>query len=136
MPRDVQLRPIRVQLFSPGNVQLLWLDLTDMLDCAGAIGVSGRLVIVDKEGNFQAEVGIQTFDNDIEVGNTPVAPSVGTGLGMKNTQGKNFFTFDPTNASNGNIAGKFRFRVGVLYNSSAAGASRGEVLMDITIRYA
>ncbi len=73
----------RVQLTSAGNVQPCWQDVGGILVAVGAIGVSGRIVIVDREGNFAAAVGVQTFANDIEVAATPLQPGTnlaGSGL--------------------------------------------------------
>ena len=134
MSRDVTIAPVRIQLSSPGNTQTMFQDLSGLIPCVGALSITGRVVIVDLEGTFTAGVGIQSFASDVEVGNLPVLPSVNatgtTGLGLKSTQSKNFFSFDPTNTSNGDISAKFRFRLGVLYKSSGAAASRGDVLFE------
>ncbi len=58
------------------------------------------------------------------------------------TAGKNFFSFDPTvggavGTSNGDITKFFRFRIGILYITQTTNTvSRGEVLLEYTVRYA
>ena len=131
----------RMQLVSPGTTTL-WQDVGGILVSVGAIGVSGRLVIVETggAGTFQAAVGAQTFGTDLEVAASPLQPSVNitgtTGLGMKSGISKTFFSFDPTNASNGDVTKFFRFRVGLLFNTTTAAISRAEVLFEYTVRYA
>ena len=137
MPRTVTHPPVRMQLVSPGLVTLFQ-DVSDEMDPNGVISIVARVVVIEKEGNFQASVSIQTFDTDIEVGNNPVVPSSGgTNLGMKQAVGKYMQTFDPTHALNGNIVGKYRFRIGVSYSThTAAAITRGEVLIEFSVKYA
>ncbi len=137
-------RMARLQLVSPG-VSVLWQDVGVPLVCLGALGVSGRLVIVETGGAgvFQAEVGLQTFNSDIEVATAPLAPATplagAPALGFKNGVSKNFFSFDPTvggAGTNGDITKFFRFRLGVLYSTTTAVISRAEILFEYTVRYA
>lgn len=44
--------------------------------------------------------------------------------------------FDPTHVSNGEIHKYYRWRLGVLYSTTSAAISRGEVLFEATVRYA
>lgn len=143
MGRDVSASA-RMQLVSPGN-SLLWQDVGGILVCSGAIGITGRLVIVELggAGAFQAEVGLQTFTADTEVAGAPLTPGTplaGTPtMGFKGTVSKNFFSFDPTwggASPNGDITKFLRFRLGVLYNTTTAAISRAEVLFEYTVRYA
>ncbi len=144
MGKEVSSGLVRLDLLSPGNVILGFQGVGGLMVSAGALGVSGRIVIADilTGTAFQAGVGIQPFLNDVEVASQVAQPSVNigttTGLGLKDTVSKNFFSFDPTNASNGDITKAFRFRLGVLFNTKGASnvASRGVVLFEYTVRYA
>ena len=94
-----------------------------------------RALLTEKLNNFRAKIGIQTADSDVEVADSPVSPSTGTGVAYVTTVSKNFFDFDPTAATNGNIATKAFFRIGVLHSSTDATISRGEVIVRVGFRH-
>lgn len=118
-----------VQLVSviPGTD--LWEDITPWRPTAGILGVRGILVLAEKQNNFRVRVGIQTARSETQVADTPIAPATGTGLGYVTTVSKNFFDFDPTVDRNGLINTMAFFRIGLLYSSTDAVVSRGNVLL-------
>lgn len=124
---------VRVQLVAPDTTEL-WMDFTPFLASAGITSFRGRLVLMDKQGNFSCRVAVQTFSADAEFPNVPLAPQTGFGLAAVNTQTKNVFEFDPTNANNGDtnsiVVGKTGVRVGIFYKSTG-GVARGEVLLEV-----
>ena len=59
--------------------------------------------------------------------------TTGTGVAYLSTLVRNFVDFDPTVAGNGVISTKPGFRLGVLYSSSDATTSRGEVVVELYV---
>ena len=133
MPVQRRVVKARVQLVATNGANDLWLDLMAFLSTAGVGRVRGRIVLCEKGGNFRCKVGIQTFLNDPEAPDTPVAPATGTGVGYISTLSKNFVDFDPTTATEGNIDAKDSFRLGIFYSSTDATVSRGDVLIELYI---
>lgn len=129
------LRAVSMQLVSVNGTSDLWQDMSPWFPTIGVFGVRGVLVLAEKSGNFRVHIGIQTATTDREIANSPLNPTVGgTGLGYVATQGKNLYDFDPTNASNGNIAASAYFRIGLLYSSTDATIGRGNVVLHVGLR--
>lgn len=122
----------RMQLVGNGTTDL-WLDLMKFLEGVSVKRVFGRLVLCEKVGNFRARVGIQTADSDVLVPNAPVNPSSGTGVGYVSSVVKQFVDFDPRGGTEGDVDAKAYFRLGVLYSSSDATVSRGDVMVELWI---
>lgn len=123
-----------MQLVATNGQTDLWLDLAAFLATMGVGRVRGRMVLCDKSGNFRVRVGIQTYDTDAEVPNAPAAVTrTSTGTGYLSTVNKAFIDFDPTLTGNGVIDTKAGFRLGVLYSSTDATVSRGDVLVELWI---
>ena len=123
----------RMQLVATNGTSDLWQDMMTFRKGLGVKRVRGRAVLCEKSGNFRFKVGVQTCDNDEEVCNAPVAPSAGTGVGYISTVSKIFVDFDPSGASDGNIASKDSYRLGLFYSSTDGTVSRGDVLIQLWI---
>ena len=94
----------------------------------------GRIVICDKSGTFRCRLGLQTFSTDPEAPDAPITlTGTGTGTGVISTVSKNFVDFDPTAANNGVIDTKAGYRLGLLYSSTDATVSRGDVLIELWV---
>ena len=132
---SVKLPAARIQLVATDTTEL-WIDLSRWLDTLGLLGFRGRIVLVDKQGNFSCRLGIQSYGADPELPNAALSITTGTGVGAITTVSKVFFDFDPTNANNGDTgANKEGARLGILYKSTS-GVARGEVLLEFSARYA
>lgn len=112
----------------------LWQPMTPFILTTGVLDVRGTLVLAEKSGNFRIRIGIQTVATDLDVRDAPVSPSSGTGLGYLSAVGKTFVDFDPTVATNGNVNTKFGMRLGILYSSTDASISRGDVILRMSVR--
>jgi hypothetical protein len=124
---------VRIQLVAVNGTNDLWVDLSRFIQTIGVTRVRGRIVLCEKSGNFRARPGIQTYTADPEVPDAALAPSTGTGLGYVSTVSKNFVDWDPAVAGNGNIGTKRGFRVGLLYSSTDATVSRGDVILELYV---
>ena len=122
----------RMQLVATSATEL-WVDLSPFMVGIGVTRVRGRLVLCDKVGNFQCSIGIQTHTGDPEIPDAPIPFTVGTGFGQVSAVGRNFIDFDPTGSTNGNIATKAGFRLGLLYSSTGATVVRGDVILELYI---
>lgn len=122
---------VRVMLVADNGTTDLWLDLSEFVASVGINNIRGRIVLCEKQGNFQARVGIQTYGSDPEAPEAPTPIGSGTGYGYVSSVIKQFVDFDPTAASNGDIDTKAGFRVGVLYSSTNATVSRGDVIVEL-----
>jgi hypothetical protein len=130
------MRTRSVQLVSAIPATDLWENMTPWLSTVGVLDVRGVLVLADKLNSFRVRIGIQTAVSDIEVPDAPInIPTTGAlGTGYVTTVSKNVFDFDPTVSSNGNIATKAYFRVGLLYSSGDTNVSRGDVTLRVGYR--
>ena len=128
-----QVVRVRMQLVATNGTTDLWLDLSAFLASIGVTRVRGRTVLCDKSGNFRFRPGIQTYGNDVETPDAPIAITTGTGTAYVSTLVRNFVDFDPTVSGNGLIGTKAGFRLGVLYSSTDATVSRGDVILELYI---
>jgi hypothetical protein len=71
---------IRLQLVAPGT-KPLWIDTDDFQSTAGVKRIRGRLVLRDRDRDFDVRPGNQTADNDVEI---PQAPNLLSGSGTNN----------------------------------------------------
>jgi hypothetical protein len=131
----MQTRP--VQLVSTTPAADLWEDMTGWMATEAVLGVSGVLILADRVSPFQVRIGIQTAVADVEIDDAPLNPvdAGGTGLGYVTAVSKNFYSFDPTVSTAGNINAKAYFRIGLLYSSSdLRTVARGDVRLEVTYR--
>ncbi len=100
MPPSITTTKVRVQLVALPQLTG-FVDVTELLSTLGALGVAGRIVVVERTSNFQVAVAVQTYDSDPEVCNTPTRPSDLANLNtdFKAAVNKWFYKFDPTNAN-------------------------------------
>lgn len=122
---------VRLQLIAVNGTTDLWADLSPFLPSAGVGMIRGRLVLCEKSGNFRVRVAIQTYGNDPELCDTAVSITTGSGTTYLQTASRLFVAFDPTNSGNGDISTKAGFRIGLLYSSTDATVSRGDVLLEL-----
>jgi energy-converting hydrogenase Eha subunit F len=110
--------------------------MTPWISTVGVLGVRGVLILAEKQNNFHVRIGIQTAASDIEVADTALNPTDtgGTGLGYVGTVIKQYFSFDPTISTAGNITTKAYFRVGLLYSSTDATIGRGDCILRVGYR--
>lgn len=122
---------VRMQLVACNGTSDLWADLSRFVPTIGTSRLRGRIVLAEKVGNFRCRVGIQTYGTDIEVPDGPSSISTGTGVAYVSSVSKVFVDWDPTAAGNGVISTKRGYRVGLLYSSTDASVSRGDVILEI-----
>ena len=124
---------IRIQLaaVAAAGTSDLWADTCAFLTSMGITRIRGKLVLCEKFGNFRVRVGIQTFTTDPEAPATATSITTGTGVAYVSTTGKNFVDFDPTVSGNGVINTNSGFRIGLLYSSTDATVSRGDVILEL-----
>lgn len=123
---------IRLQLVAPGT-KPLWIDTDDFQSTAGVKRIRGRLVLCDRDGDFDVRPGNQTADKDVEI---PQAPTQLSGSGTNNAAWLNnidryFIDYDPNATGNGVISAADKHRNGLWYRSSTATISRGEVILEL-----
>lgn len=131
---QVLMPPQRLQLVSTIPSTDLWEDLTPWTATVTSIlTVRGTLILAEKLNNFRVRIGIQTALSDVEAPDNPLNPSDGSNIGTAyiSAVGKNFFTFDANRVANGATNTKGYFRVGVLYSSTDATISRGDVILRV-----
>lgn len=127
----VPTQPMQLVSAIPGTD--LWQDMTPWSSTVGIVGIRGVLILAEKLNNFRVRIGIQTAASDVELPDGPVNPSdtPNVGTAYVSTITKNYYNFDPTTALNGTIGTKGYFRVGVLYSSTDATISRGNVILRV-----
>ncbi len=128
-----QVVRIRLQLVASAGTTDLWLDLSPFLSSIGITRVRGKTILCDKTNNFRFKVGIQTYGLDPEFPDAPIGITTGTGVAYVSTLVRNFVDFDPTVAGNGVINTKPGCRLGVLYSSTDATTSRGDVVVELFV---
>ena len=134
MSTQRQLVKVRMQFVAVNGTTDTWADLSAFISTVGVGRIRGRIVICDKSGNFRCRLGLQAYATDPEAPDAPATlTGTGTGTGVISTVSKNFVDFDPTLTNNGVIDTKAGFRLGLLYSSTDATISRGDVLIELWV---
>lgn len=124
---------VRMQLVAPDTTEL-WMDMTPFIRTLGLNGFRGRIIVVDKTGNWSCRIGIQTYAGDPETPNTALCPDTGAGLSAITTVSRTIYSFDPSVSTNGDIDNnKHGCRVGLLYKSTS-GVARAEIIFECSAR--
>jgi hypothetical protein len=117
MAMPVLLPPRRVQVVATSQTDV-FLDLWPFMWTIGILGFQGLIVCTSRSSNLRGRIGIQTADVDMDAANNALNPATGSspalqGTGYVTSVAKQFFRFDPTDASNGNILTKMYCRLDV-----------------------
>jgi hypothetical protein len=130
MARQGTFPPIRLTVWAMSQTDL-WIDLGQFAPTIGVTLFTGAIRMTQKSGNLRGKIGVQSFTDQDDAPNSPVAPVTGTGLGYVTViQTPQRFSFDPAGGTEGDIDTKLGWRPGLWYSTSDGAIGWAEFIVD------